>query len=128
MAHPIASVWFPASASPDPPMQMDPAHRSPTFQQTTSVIHKVIQPSPWPPLQAPSFLSLPSFLPSLSSASSNIAAPSPTALLLTCRRTHAVWVANSPSIIRHVAIKDIPAFDQALIAIRIEPSLCPTSN
>ena len=67
-------LGFPISASSDPPMQMDPAHRSPMFQQTTSVIHKVIQPSPWPRLQVPSILSLPS----LSSASFNIAAPSPT--------------------------------------------------
>ena len=40
------------------------------------------------------------------------------ALLLTCRHIHAVWVANGPSIIRHVAARDITAFDQALLAVR----------
>jgi len=46
------------------------------------------------------------------------------ALVLACHHTHAVWVANSPNIIRHVAIRDIPAFDQALLAVRnaVDPS------
>jgi hypothetical protein len=52
------------------------------------------------------------------------------ALFLACRHTHAVWVANSPNIIRHVAIKVIPAFDQALMAVRniVEHSPCPTCS
>ncbi|KAK4124555.1 hypothetical protein N657DRAFT_395918 [Parathielavia appendiculata] len=35
---------------------------------------------------------------------------------LACRHLHAVWVANCPSIIWHVAPKVIPPFDRALIA------------
>ena len=40
------------------------------------------------------------------------------ALLLTCRHTHAVWVANGPGVIGHVARKLIPAFDGAVMAVR----------
>jgi hypothetical protein len=40
------------------------------------------------------------------------------ALLLTCRHLHSVWVANAPSIVWHVGPKVIPAFDQALMAVR----------
>ncbi|KAK4105349.1 hypothetical protein N658DRAFT_482861 [Parathielavia hyrcaniae] len=39
------------------------------------------------------------------------------ALVLACHHTHAAWVANSPNIIRHVATRDIPAFDQALLTL-----------
>ncbi len=43
-------------------------------------------------------------------------------LLLTCRHIHAVWVANSPGIVGHVARKLIPAFDGAVIAVRNAPA------
>ncbi len=41
------------------------------------------------------------------------------ALALACRYTHAVWVANNPSILRPFTIT-IPAFDQALLAVRMD--------
>jgi hypothetical protein len=40
------------------------------------------------------------------------------ALLLTCRSIHAVWVANGVAVARHLAPEVIPAFDQALMAVR----------
>ena len=52
------------------------------------------------------------------------------ALLLTCRHAHSVWVANNPSIIRHLASKLIPAFDRGLMAVReaLEHRLFLTSS